>query len=74
MKTVMLTGLVLIVDVAGILAYAATLPDDFRVSRSITINSPCEKIFRLNNELKTMNRWSPFVKRDPGMESKTAAR
>ena len=31
MKIVMLTGLVLIVDVAGILAYAATLPDDVRV-------------------------------------------
>jgi hypothetical protein len=69
MKIVMLAGLVLIVGVAGILAYAATLPNTFRVSRTITINAPPEKIFPLN-ELRTMNQWNPFVKQDPGMEIK----
>jgi hypothetical protein len=56
------------VAVAGVLAYAATLPDTFRVQRSISIKSPPEKVFPLINELKTMNEWNPFAKQDPSMK------
>ena len=59
-----IAGLVAIV-VIGILAYAATLPDTFRVQRSVSIKAPPEKMFPLINELKTMNEWNPFAKQDP---------
>ena len=59
-----IAGVVAIV-VIGILAYAATLPDTFRVQRSVGIKAPPEKIFPLINELKTMNEWNPFAKRTP---------
>jgi hypothetical protein len=55
------------VAVIGILAYAATLPDTFRVQRSIDIKAPPDKIFPFINELKTMNEWNPFAKQDPTM-------
>ncbi|HLW71885.1 MAG TPA: SRPBCC family protein [Candidatus Binataceae bacterium] len=60
-----IVGLVLVVSVGGILIYAATMPKDFRVSRSITINAPPEKIFPLINDLKSFNEWNPFAKQDP---------
>ncbi len=59
---------VIAVAVVGVLAYAATLPNTFRVERSISIQAPPEKIFPLINELKTMNEWNPFAKQDPSMK------
>ena len=53
------------IGVIGVLAYAATLPDTFRVQRSVSIKAPPEKIFPLVNNLKTMNEWNPFAKQDP---------
>jgi uncharacterized protein YndB with AHSA1/START domain len=62
-----IAGVIAIV-VIGVLAYAATLPNAFRVERSISIKAPPEKIFPLINELKTMNEWNPFAKQDPSMK------
>jgi uncharacterized protein YndB with AHSA1/START domain len=56
---------IIAVGVIGVLAYAATVPDTFRVQRSISIKAPADKIFPLINELKTMNEWNPFAKQDP---------
>lgn len=60
-----LVGLVLAVGIAGILIYAAMLPKDFRVSRSIAINATAETIFPLINGLRRFNEWNPFAKQDP---------
>ena len=38
---------VVAVVLAGLLAYAATRPDNFQVERSLVINAPPEKIFAL---------------------------
>jgi uncharacterized protein YndB with AHSA1/START domain len=54
--------------VAGILAYAATRPDDFRVQRSLAIKAPPEKLFALINDLHVWPTWSPFEKKDPNMK------
>jgi hypothetical protein len=45
-----IAGLVAIV-VIGVLAYAATLPDTFRVQRTVRIKAPPEKIFPFINNL-----------------------
>lgn len=62
-----IVAVVLAIGVGGILAYAATVPNHFRVSRSININAPPDRIFPLINNLKRFNEWNPFAKQDPSM-------
>jgi hypothetical protein len=57
-----------VVLVAGVLAYAATRPDSFRISRSIRIAAPPERILPLIVDFREWPRWSPFEKLDPGMK------
>ena len=54
--------------IAGILVYAATRPDTFRVERSAIINSPPEKIFPLINSFRLWEAWSPWEKIDPAIQ------
>lgn len=65
LKTILIVVVLLI---AGVLIYAATLPDSFRVERSATIKAPPEKIFPLINDLRRMQTWSAWEKVDPGMK------
>ncbi len=58
----------LVVVAAALLAYAATKPGTFRVQRSTGINAPAERIFPLIANLKSMNRWNPFVEPDPAIK------
>jgi len=46
-------GIVVVVLIACVLAFAATKPDSFRVQRTATIKAPPEKIFAQINDLKT---------------------
>jgi uncharacterized protein YndB with AHSA1/START domain len=64
-KVLVVVGIVLAAGVAIILIRAAMLPNDFRVSRSIGIKAPREKIFALINDMKSFNQWNPFAKMDP---------
>jgi uncharacterized protein YndB with AHSA1/START domain len=59
---------VVVVVVAGVLGYAATRPDTFRVQRTATIKAPPEKIFPLIADLGTWKGWSPYEKKDPAMQ------
>lgn len=65
LKTILILIVLLI---AGVLIYAATLPDTFRVERSVSIKAPPEKIFPLINDLHGMQTWSAWEKVDPGMK------
>lgn len=56
------------VIVAGVLAYAATQPDDFRVARTASIKAPPERIHPLVNDLRRHGEWSPWETKDPGMK------
>ncbi len=67
-KTLKIIALVVAVLIAGVLAYAATKPDTFRVQRTVTIQAPPEKIFPLINELPRWKEWSPYEKKDPAMK------
>ena len=68
LKIVGIVLLVVAVAVAGLLAYAAMKPDDFRVQRSIAIKAPPEKIMAAVGDLKGWTAWSPYEKKDPGMK------
>lgn len=61
-------GFLIVVLVVGLLAYAATRPDSFRVERSTTINAPAEVIFPLIDDYRRWNAWSPWETRDPAMK------
>jgi len=65
LKILAIAAAVIAIGVIGILAYAATLPDNFQIQRSVSIKAPPERIFPLVNNLKTMNDWNPFAKQDP---------
>jgi uncharacterized protein YndB with AHSA1/START domain len=61
-------AIVIAVLIAGILAFAATKPDTFRVQRAASIKAPPEKVFALINDFKRWDTWSPWEKKDPAMK------
>jgi hypothetical protein len=65
LNILVIAGAVVVIVVAGVLGYAATLPKDYSVSRSASIEAPPEKIFILINDIKNFNEWNPFAKQDP---------
>jgi uncharacterized protein YndB with AHSA1/START domain len=68
LKVLGIVAAVVVVLVAGILVYAATKPDSFRVQRTASIKAPPDKIFLLINDLKAWAAWSPYEKKDPAMK------
>ncbi|PTU31485.1 SRPBCC family protein [Stenotrophobium rhamnosiphilum] len=60
--------IIVLVAIAAVLGYAATKPDTFQVSRSVSIKAPPEKIFPLINNLHSWTTWSPYEKLDPAMK------
>jgi uncharacterized protein YndB with AHSA1/START domain len=60
--------IVIVVLVGGVLLFAASRPDSFRVERTASINAPPAKIFAQINDLKAWAAWSPYEKKDPAMK------
>ncbi len=54
--------------IAGVVLFAATRPNHFRVERSLDINAPAEKIFPVLADLKLQREWSPWDQMDPDMK------
>ena len=68
-KTVAIVVVVLlVVSLAGILLFAATKPDTFRVQRATSIKAPPERIFPLIADFHGWGAWSPYEKLDPAMK------
>jgi uncharacterized protein YndB with AHSA1/START domain len=61
-------AIVLVVLIAGVLIYAATQPDAFRVQRTASIKAPPEKIFAILDDFHRSESWSPYEKKDPAMK------
>ena len=68
LKTFAIIGAIAVVVIAGILIYAATKSDSFRVRRVVLINAPSDKVFPLINDMKAWTVWSPYEKKDPAMK------
>lgn len=60
--------IIVLLLVAGLLIYAATKPDTFRIERSITIKAPSAKVFALLNDFHQWEAWSPWEKIDPAIK------
>lgn len=61
-------AIAVVVIIAGILAFAATRPDSFRVVRTTSIKAPPEKIIPLLTDFHRWSAWSPWEKLDPAMK------
>jgi len=61
-------GIVIVIVVAGILIFAATRPDSFRVQRAAIIKAPPATIFALIDDFKRWRAWSPWEEKDPAMK------
>lgn len=57
-----------VIFIVGVLAYAATKPDTFRVARSTVIKAPADKIFPLINDYRQWTAWPPYENKDPQMK------
>ena len=68
MKALKVVLLVLALAVAGVLAFATTKPDSFRVQRSASIKAPPEKISAVLSDFQAWKDWSPWEKMDPAMK------
>lgn len=68
LKIIATLAAIVAVVVAGVLIYAATKPDSFRVERSTTIKASPDKIFVLITNLRGWGAWSPYEKKDPNMK------
>jgi hypothetical protein len=55
----------LVVLLAGLAIFVALQPDDYRLTRSITIAAPAAAIFPHVNDLHRWEDWSPWAKVDP---------
>ena len=60
--------IVIAVIIAGILIYAWTRPESFRVQRTIAIKAPPAKIAPLIADFRAWPQWSPYENRDPDMK------
>lgn len=60
--------IVVVVLIAGVLIFAATKPDTFRVERAASIKAPPEKIFAFINDFHRWGAWSPWEKKDPALK------
>jgi uncharacterized protein YndB with AHSA1/START domain len=56
------------VAAAGVLIYAATRPDAFRIERSTSIQAPADKVFALINDFHQWVSWSPWEGIDPALK------
>ncbi len=59
-------GLGFLALVLAFLGYVAVQPEDYVVSRTITIDAPAEKIFPYLNNTELGEKWGPWTEVDPG--------
>jgi len=60
--------LLVVVLIAGFLAYVATRPDSFRWERSTTIDAPAETIYAQIVNFHNWLNWSPWEGLDPNLK------
>jgi uncharacterized protein YndB with AHSA1/START domain len=63
-----ITAIIVAVLIAGVLIFAATKPDTFRVQRAASIKAPPENVFAFLNDFNRWGAWSPWEKKDSAMK------
>lgn len=62
--------LVLVLAIAGAVAFVATRESTYSVTRSISVEAPPEVVFGMVNDLREWVLWSPWDSLDPDMEKR----
>lgn len=65
MSAIKIISALLALAIAGFLGFAATQPDEFRITRSLVINAPANDLFAQIVDLEKWQKWSPWVELDP---------
>ncbi len=68
MKFLKTIGIVVISIIALLLIVALFVSNDFNYEKSITINTPIEKVWEHTNKLSAMDVWTPWLDYDPNMK------
>ncbi|WFU41895.1 SRPBCC family protein [Bradyrhizobium sp. CB82] len=68
LKAVAIIAIVLAAGIAGILVFAATKPDTFRVERALAVKAPADAIYPFIADFRRWTSWSPYEGRDPDMK------
>lgn len=63
-KTAIWVGALLL----AFILFSFLLPKEIKVSRSITIDAPIDRVFDQVNDLRNWEKWSPWKRMDPMME------
>lgn len=58
-------SIVLVILVLAIIGLAMTKPNEFKISRSITIHAPVDIVYTQINNFHKWQAWSPWAKLDP---------
>jgi len=68
LKAIAVIAIVLAAGLAGILVFALTKPDTFRVERSLAVKAPTDAIYPVVADFHRWTAWSPYETRDPAMK------
>ncbi|WP_407115049.1 SRPBCC family protein [Bradyrhizobium sp. LMG 9283] len=68
LKAIAIIAIVLALGIAGVLVFALTKPDAFRVERSLALKAPADAIYPLVADFRRWTAWSPYEGRDPAMK------
>lgn len=68
LKAIAVIAILLAVGLAGILVFALTKPDTFRVERSLAVKAPASAIYPQVADFHRWTGWSPYESRDPAMK------
>ena len=68
MKIIAVVAIVLAIGIAGVLAFALTKPDTFRVERSLAVKAKAAAIYPEVADFHRWTGWSPYETRDPAMK------
>lgn len=68
LKAIAIIAVVLAIGLAGILVFALTKPDTFRVERSLAMKAPAGAIYPYVADFHRWTAWSPYESRDPAMK------
>ena len=56
------------IGIVGVLGFALTKPDTFRVERSLAVKAPANAVYPLVADFHRWTAWSPYENRDPAMK------
>jgi hypothetical protein len=68
LQIILIIVAIIVIAVLGLLAFASTKPDAFRIQRSATIKAPPDRLFGLINDFHNWGTWSPWEKLDPALQ------